>query len=194
MPKSFYIKNMVCDRCKAAVRSVFAKEGVEPLNVDLGVVEVDGPLDGDALADIRRGLEAIGFELLEDSRKQTVERIKSLIIELLRYSGDNASQNHNISAFLADRLHSDYSALSKLFSAETGMTIEKYAIAQKIELVKELISYGELSLTEIANRLNYSSVAYLSAQFKNVVGMTPSQYKTKGAGERKTLDRVIGAN
>ena len=184
------IKNMVCDRCKAAVRGVFEKEGVEPLGVDLGVVELDEPMDADKLRAVKQGLEAIGFELLEDSRKQTVARIKSLIIELLRYAGGDDARNRNVSAFLADRLHSDYSALSKLFSAETGMTIEKYVIAQKVELVKELLSYGELSLTEIANRLNYSSVAYLSAQFKNVVGMTPSQYKAKGMGERVTLDKV----
>ena len=190
MPVSLYIKNMVCDRCKAAVRSVFEHDGIEPLSVDLGIVEVAEPLSGDKLSAIRRGLEATGFELLEDSRKQTVERIKSLVIELLRYTGDSTAHNSNISTYLADRLHSDYSALSKLFSAETGMTIEKYVIAQKIELVKELISYGELSLTEIANRLNYSSVAYLSAQFKNVVGVTPSQYKAKGMGERKPLDNV----
>ena len=185
-----YIKNMVCDRCKAAVRRVFEEEGIEPLDVNLGVVELNEPLSADKQARISQRLKATGFELLEDSRKQAVERIKSLIIELLRYTGENTAQNSNLSVFLADRMHSDYSALSKLFSAETGMTIEKYAIAQKIELVKELISYGELSLTEIANRLNYSSVAYLSAQFKNVVGMTPSQYKQQGIGERKTLDRV----
>ena len=181
---------MVCDRCKAAVRSVFEHEGIEPLCVDLGVVDVGDALSADKLSAIRHGLEAIGFEMLEDNRKQTVERIKSNVIEMLRYTADRAVQNSNVSAFLADRMHSDYSALSKLFSAETGMTIEKYVIAQKIELVKELISYGELSLTEIANRLNYSSVAYLSAQFKSVVGMTPSQYKANGKGERKTLDRV----
>lgn len=181
---------MVCDRCKAAVRGVFEREGVEPLRVDLGVVEVGEDLSADRLADIRHGLEAVGFELIEDSRKQIVERIKALVIDLLRYSGDNTAHNSNVSTFLADSMHSDYSALSKLFSSETGMTIEKYVIAQKIELVKELISYGELSLTEIANRLNYSSVAYLSAQFKNVVGMTPSQYKQQGMGKRKTLDRI----
>lgn len=185
-----YIKNMVCDRCKAAVRSVFEKEGVEPLDVDLGVVELSGSLPADKLSKIRQGLEAAGFEMLEDSRKQTVERIKSLIIELLRYTDNRSAQNSNVSVFIADRMHSDYSALSKLFSAETGMTIEKYVIAQKIELVKELISYGELSLTEIANRLNYSSVAYLSAQFKNVVGVTPSQYRANGVGDRRTLDSI----
>lgn len=185
-----YIKNMVCDRCKAAVRSVFEKEGVEPLDVDLGVVELSGSLPADKLSKIRQGLEAAGFEMLEDSRKQTVERIKSLIIELLRYTDNRSAQNSNVSVFIADRMHSDYSALSKLFSAETGMTIEKYVIAQKIEFVKELISYGELSLTEIANRLNYSSVAYLSAQFKNVVGVTPSQYRANGVGDRRTLDSI----
>lgn len=186
-----YIKNMVCDRCKTAVRNVFEHEGIEPSDVDLGIVAVDGDLPSDKLHKIKQGLEAIGFELLEDSRKQTVERIKSLIIELLRYTADHTALNNNISTFLADRMHSDYSALSKLFSTETGTTIEKYVIAQKIEIVKELISYGELSLTEIANRLYYSSVAYLSSQFKNVVGVTPSQYKNKGENKRLPLDNIV---
>lgn len=190
MPVSIYIKNMVCDRCKTAVRGVFEHEGVEPLSVGLGVVELSDALSADKLSSIRHGLEVIGFELLNDNRKQTVERIKALIIELVRYTGDRAAHNSNVSTFLSDRLHSDYSALSKLFSAETGTTIEKYVIAQKVELVKELLSYGELSLTEIAQRLNYSSVAYLSSQFKSVTGQTPSSYKGKNAGARKELDKL----
>ena len=180
---------MVCDRCKAAVRAIFEQAGATPLGVYLGEVRTDRPLAADALDGIDRQLKAQGFELLRDSRQQTIERIKTLVIEMLRYAAPSV-QNVNVSAYLADRLHSDYSALSKLFSAETGTTIEKYVIAQKVELVKELLSYGELSLTEIANRLNYSSVAYLSAQFKSVTGMTPSAYKNSDGSGRKELDKL----
>lgn len=186
---TLYIKNMVCDRCKAAVRGVFADNGIEVDEVGLGVVRTAGSVPAAKLDSIRRALEAQGFCLLQDGRQKTVERIKALVIEMLRHSGGGA-QGRNVSAFLADRLHSDYSALSKLFSAETGTTIEKYVIAQKVELAKELISYGEMSLTEIANRMGYSSVAYLSAQFKAVTGMTPSQYKNSENKSRRELDRV----
>ena len=182
-----YVKNMVCDRCKSAVRDIFEDEGVRVRSVDLGVVKVENELSAPVLNRISDALKSIGFELLADARSQIVERIKALVIEMLRYDGEK-SRGLNVSAYLSDRLHSDYSALSKMFSAETGTTIEKYVIAQKVELVKELITYGEMSLTEMAQRLNYSSVAYLSSQFKSVTGMTPSQYKSIGV--RRELDRV----
>lgn len=188
--QTFYIKNMVCDRCKAAVKAAFLRAGATPISVELGTVNTADTPSCEQRAQITAELEAQGFELLQDNRTQTVERIKALIIELLRYTGDRAAQNRNVSEFLADRLHSDYSALSKLFSAETGNTIEKYVIMQKVERVKELLCYGELSLTEIARTLNYSSVAYLSSQFKNVTGMTPSQYKSSDTKNRKELDRI----
>lgn len=187
--QTFHIKNMVCDRCKAAVRAAFEKEGIKPSVVELGLVQTEDVTDGKKIEAVTAELKSLGFELLHDSRRQTAERIKSLVIEMLRY-GSGKGQTVNVSVFLADRMHSDYSALSKLFSAETGMTVEKYVIAQKVELAKELLSYGELSLTEIAARLNYSSVAYLSAQFKTVTGMTPSQYKNQEIGNRLELDKI----
>lgn len=187
--QTFHIKNMVCDRCKAAVRAAFEKEGIKTRDVELGLVQTDGCPDEKKIEAVTDELKSLGFELLRDSRRQTAERIKALVIEMLRY-GSGKNQTVNVSVFLADKMHSEYSALSKLFSAETGMTIEKYVIAQKVELAKELLSYGELSLTEIAARLNYSSVAYLSAQFKTVTGMTPSQYKNSGKGGRRELDKI----
>lgn len=187
---TIYIKNMVCDRCKAAVRSAFECEGIHPECVDLGSVRLAAEPDPAVLRRITASLEAQGFELLRDSRQQTVEQIKLIVIEMLRYNGRGGAPNRNVSQVLADRLHSDYSALSKLFSAATGTTIEKYVIAQKVELVKELLSYGEMSLTEIAQRLNYSSVAYLSSQFKSVTGLTPSAYKSLASSPRLPLDEV----
>lgn len=185
---TLHIKNMVCDRCKAVVADTLRQLGHTPLSVELGLARIDVAPDEAQTKAIAEALEAHGFELLCDSRQQTADRIKALVIESVRQT--SGKQNVNLSAFLADKMHSEYSALSKLFSAETGTTIEKYAIAQKTELVKELISYGELSLTEIAVRLGYSSTAYLSAQFKNVTGMTPSQYKAKGGGTRRALDKL----
>lgn len=185
-----FVKNMVCDRCKAAVRRVFMQEGLRPASVDLGVVVLDAEVEPDVVARIADALEAEGFELLCDRSQQTVERIRTLVIEAVRQGGGSAAASQNMSAYLADRLHSDYSALSKLFSAVTGTTIEKFAISQKVEMVKELLSYGEMSLTEIASRMGYSSVAYLSAQFKSVTGVTPSAYKAGGAAGRRELDRV----
>ena len=187
--KTYYVKNMVCDRCKAAVRSAFEQTGATVKNVALGLVEAEQELTDDQLAEVDNRLTTLGFELLRDSRQTTIERIKTIIIETLRYSGSDATAQ-NMSAVLADRLHSDYSALSKLFSASTGTTIEKYVIAQKVEYVKELLSYGELTLTEIARRLGYSSVAYLSAQFKSVVGVTPSVYKTSAVNHRRQIDKI----
>lgn len=190
MDAKLYIKNMVCDRCKSAVGSVFRESGVEPREVALGYVVLDEMPSPDVVDDIRRRLERQGFELLEDNRLQTVDRIKTVIIEMLRYDAGKTAANLNVSALLSDRMHSDYSALSKLFSAVTGTTIEKFVIAQKVEMVKELISYGEMSLTAIADRMGYSSVAYLSSQFKAVTGMTPSAYKNNGGGKRIQIDKI----
>lgn len=185
---TLHIKNMVCDRCKAVVADTLRQLGHTPFSVELGLARIGTAPHENQLTAIAKALEAHGFELLGDARQQTADRIKALVIEAVRQT--SGKQSINLSAFLADRMHTEYSTLSKLFSAETGTTIEKYAIAQKTELVKELISYGELSLTEIAARLGYSSTAYLSAQFKNVTGMTPSQYKASGRGTRRELDKI----
>lgn len=185
---TLYIKNMVCDRCRQAVRGVFERQDITPQSVELGVVQTDSEPDKNALEKISDALKAQGFELLEDGRSQTVERIKAAVIEMVR--GGSRMQSRNVSAFLADTLHSDYSALSKLFSSATGTTIEKYVIAQRVELVKELLSYGEMTLGEIALQMGYSSVAYLSAQFKSVTGQTPSQYKSAAMQARQPLDKI----
>lgn len=178
---TLYIKNMVCDRCRMVVAGVLSGMGIEPLSVELGVVTVAGPLPAGRRAELLEALGRLGFELLGDPREQTVDRIRTAIIELVHYRGGLADVN--LSAYLAGRLGSDYSALSKLFSEFTGVTIERYFILQRVERAKELLFYGEKSLGEIARELNYSSAAYLSTQFKAVTGMTPSQFRAqKGAG------------
>lgn len=183
-----YIKNMVCDRCKMAVEHELRNLGLTPTKVELGVVCVKEEVDSECRAKIRAGLEALGFELLEDRQQQTVDRIKSLIIELVHYR--NNKSGTNLSAYLSEQLGSDYSALSKLFSENTGMTIEKFFILQKTERIKELLFYGEMSLSEIADMMNYSSVAYLSTQFKNITGMTPSQFKALKEKNLTQLDKL----
>lgn len=183
-----YIKNMVCDRCKMAVEHELRNLGLTPIKVELGVVCVKEEVDSECRAKIRAGLEALGFELLEDRQQQTVDRIKSLIIELVHYR--NNKSGINLSAYLSEQLGSDYSALSKLFSENTGMTIEKFFILQKTERIKELLFYGEMSLSEIADMMNYSSVAYLSTQFKNITGMTPSQFKALKEKNLTQLDKL----
>ncbi len=183
-----YIKNMVCDRCIMAVRQLLQRMGIAPQSVELGVVRLAEELSKEQLEMLQIDLLQLGFELLDDKRQQTIDRIKTLIVDLVHYH-DNRSEL-NLSDYLAQQLHSEYSSLSKLFSEFTGITIERYFILQRIERIKELIFYDQLSLTEIAYKLNYSSVAYLSSQFKQITGMTPSQFKALKKNMRRGLDTI----
>lgn len=185
---TLYIKNMVCDRCKMAVDKTLRDVGLRPLAVDLGVARVDGEMDAEQLQRLREALEALGFELLDDRRHQTIEQVKAAIIKLVHYKDNRTALN--LSDFLQQELRQDYSALSKLFSEYTSMTVERYYIEQRIERVKELLTYNEMTLTEIALLMNYSSVAYLSNQFKAVTGMTPSQFRGLRRQSRKELDAI----
>ena len=182
------IKNMVCDRCKMAVEQVLKDVGLTPERIDLGEVWViDVPTEAQ-LAQLKTRLEALGFELLDDQRQQMIERMKTAIIALVHHHQGNKTLN--LSVYLSQLLHRDYSALSKLFSEVTGVTIERYFIMQRIERVKELIRYDELTLTEIAYQMNYSSVAHLSSQFRSVTGMTPTQFRFMKTAQRANLDEV----
>lgn len=180
---------MVCDRCRMAVDKTLRDNGFKPVSVELGEAVVEGGMPQDKRKKIASDLKDLGFELLDDKRLQVIEKIKSTIIDLVHYRDSNSVVN--LSDYIADKLHSDYSSLSRLFSEFTGMTIERYYIEQRIERVKELICYDELSLTQIALQLNYSSVAYLSSQFKSVTGMTPSQFKSLRENKRKALDKIV---
>lgn len=187
MSTTIRIKNMVCDRCKAAVRTTAEGLGMKPTEVELGRLTVEGTVGTAAMQQLKDRLESQGFELLADRREQTVDQIRSIIVTLV-HRNDNQSPQR-LSDSLSQQLHADYSALSKLFSEQTGQTIESYYVHQRIERVKELLSYGELSLSQIAVRLGYSSTAYLSAQFKQITGMTPTAFKTSH-GMRRTLDSI----
>lgn len=163
---------MVCNRCILVVKQELAKSKLEACNVTLGEVELlKGPTN-DQLDQFRKSLANLGFELLDDTKKQLIEKIKNTIISYVHHS--EYDTQHNFSEIISQKLHKDYSYLSSLFSEVEGITIEKYIIHQKIEKVKELLIYDELSLSEIAFQLGYSSVAHLSSQFKKVTGLTPS--------------------
>lgn len=183
-----YIKNMVCNRCIMVVRAQLLALGLHPLSVELGRVELAEAADDSLMQSIRQTLEPLGFELIDDRRSLLTEQIKAAVIELVHYSDQQPKTN--LSDYLATRLNHDYSALSKLFSETTGTTIEKYFIAQKTERAKELLIYGELSIGEIADRLNYSSTAYFSSQFKSQTGLTPGQFRQLRENRRKPLDQV----
>ncbi|WP_284653229.1 helix-turn-helix domain-containing protein [Flavobacterium terrisoli] len=181
-----YIKNMVCRRCKMVVASELEKLGVKTLSVELGEVELQHPIDAALKDTLAANLYALGFELIDDKKSKIIERIKSLIIELV-HSRDNDLKT-NLSQYLSSEIGQEYSALSNLFSEVEGTTIEKYLIAQKIEKVKELLTYDELSLSEIAYQLNYSSVAYLSNQFRKVTGFSPTYFKNLKDRKRKQIE------
>ncbi|MCE7061611.1 AraC family transcriptional regulator [Dyadobacter sp. CY343] len=184
-----FIKNMVCDRCKRVVREELMGLGLELTSVGLGEVETGGDIDSEKLKEVKSVLEANGFELLDDRKLALVEHIKTLIIEEIQNLKGQKPAQMNFSDFLSEKIGYEYSYLSTLFSSETGQTIEHYIIAQKVEKLKEWLSYNELTLSEMAWRLSYSSTAHLSNQFKKVTGMTPGEFK-KGAMTRKTLDQI----
>ena len=183
-----FIKNMVCNRCIMVVEDELNKLGLPVQQVSLGAVHFSRPISPNDKQRIAEHLLPMGFELIDDKKSLTIEKIKSLIIDLIHHQ--EAAPTENLSDYLSEALHQNYHSLSNLFSEIEGMTIEKYFIAQRIEKAKELLVYDELSLSEIADRLNYSSVAYLSNQFKKVTGLSPTHFKKVREAKRKPLDQV----
>ena len=179
------IGNMVCPRCIMAVRALLAEEGYAQVDVTLGTATVEGVIPAGKIGSIRRRLEQIGFVLIDDPREELAERLRTAVIELAR----GGRMKHNLSEEIVRRMGHDYSSLSKL-SSVCGCTIERYFILQKIERAKELLQDSTLSLGEIAERLGYSSTAYLSAQFKSVEGRTPTDFRRDGTARRKPIDAV----
>lgn len=179
---------MVCNRCILVVKQELEKLQIESNKVTLGEIETTIDLPKEKIQQLAINLNALGFELLDNAKQQMIEKIKNIIIQQVHYTPDES--HHNFSEILSNTLLKDYSYLSRLFSEVEGITIEKYAINQKIEKVKELIIYDELSLSEIAYKLGYSSVAHLSNQFKKVTGFTTTYFKKIGQNKRKPLDEV----
>ena len=185
---TIFIKNMVCNRCILVVQNELDKLGLAVKNIKLGEVVLKKEPNKEERQQLEEILTPLGFQVIDDRTSRVIEKIKNVIIDLVHHQ-DNDTKN-NLSEVLSNELNHDYNYLSNLFSEVEGTTIEKYFIAQKIEKVKELLVYDELSLSEIAFRLNYSSVAYLSNQFKKVTGLTPSHFKQIREDKRKPLDEV----
>lgn len=184
----FYIRNMVCSRCKIMVNDLFSKTGLVPVSVELGEVEVNETPTQQQLQSLERSLEGLGFEIIDDRKSRLIEQIKNTVITIIHHH--EHFPKTNFSEFIAEKVNYDYNYLSNLFSEVEGTTIEKYLIAQRIEKVKELLMYDELSLAQIAHQLGYSSAAYLSNQFKKQTGLSPSFYKSLKENKRRNIEEL----
>lgn len=170
-----FIKYMVSLRCKLMVKKELEKLNIKYVVIDLGVVEIFEDISPEQHDQLKQNLAKSGLELLDDKRSILIERIQNVIVEMIHYSEELPKINY--SAFISDKLNYNYIYLSNIFAEVKGITLQNYIIMHKIEKVKELLLYDELNLTEIAYRLQYSSVAHLSTQFKKVTGLTPTYYK-----------------
>ena len=179
---------MVCVRCKMVVKSELQKLGLHYLTVELGEAEIMEDISKEQLARLDVDLKKSGLELMDDKKSILVEKIKTIIIELVHYTDDQIKIN--LSDYLSAKLNHDYTYLANLFSEVKGTTIENFYLTHKIEKVKELLVYDELNLTEIAFKMHYSSVAHLSNQFKKMTGLTPSHFKNLRHKRRQTLGNV----
>jgi AraC family transcriptional regulator len=186
---SLHIKNMVCDRCMKVVRSELDKLGLYPEIVRLGKVVIHEGGNQIDKQKIREVFSTHDFELLDDKKSLVIEKVKSTIIELIHHQ--NTIEHKKLSYLIEEKIGMDYAYISSLFSSAEGITIEKYIILQRIERVKELLIYDELTLSEIAWQLGYRSVQHLSSQFKKVTGLTPSHFKDIKENRRNYLDEVI---
>ncbi|PKO97100.1 MAG: AraC family transcriptional regulator [Bacteroidetes bacterium HGW-Bacteroidetes-7] len=183
-----YIKNMVCIRCKMIVEEELTKLGIEFLSVELGQAETIKPLDSDQISLLVKALNRSGLELMDDKKSILIEKIRHIVIETVHYS--ESKLKTNLSDHISDSLDYDYTYLANLFSEVTGTTIEKFYLNHKIERVKELLVYNELTITEIAFLMDYSSVAHLSNQFKKITGLSPSYFKKLRLKRRRLLDMM----
>ncbi len=183
-----YIKYMVSLRCKMMVKAELKKLGLHYGAVELGEAEVMENITSEQRAQLKAALLKSGLELMDDKKSILIEKIKNVIVEMVHYKDERPKIN--FSDYLSQQLHHDYTYLANLFSEAAGITIEQYIIAHKIEKVKELLLYDELNLSEISYKLNYSSVAHLSAQFKKVTGLTPTYFKQIKQKRRLALEKA----
>lgn len=186
---TLYIKNMVCPRCIMAVENILSTEKLHLKEIKLGKVELAEEISSDRVELLDGKLKKMGFEILKSHEQKLIESVKTNLLELIERADEKAA-NTKLSVLLSEKTNTDYTQLSKLFSRVEGITIEKYFISLKIEKVKELISYGDLTLSEIAFRLFYSSVQHLSNQFKAVTGMNVSEFKKLSDHNRKPLTHL----
>ncbi len=182
------IKNMVCQRCIMTVENILNELNIPFSKVDLGEVHLQQKLTEEEYKQLETSLQKVGFELIETRVNNIIETIKRLVLQYIDLGSDN--ETIKLSSHITKTLSYDYSYLSDLFSSIEGKTIEQFFILQRMEKVKELLVYDQLSLTEIAYQTGFSSVHHLSAQFKKVTGFTPSHYKKIAASKRKSLDKL----
>ena len=179
---------MVSNRCKLAVKEVLKKLGLHFIVVDLGEVDIMENITEEQRQELKKALLESGLEMMDDRRSVLIEKIKTVIIEMVHHSEEEI--NVNFSHYLSEKLQHDYTYLANLFSEVQGTTIEQFLISHKIERIKELIMYGELNITEIAWKMNYSSVAHLSNQFKKMTGLSPSHFKQLKNKRRIPLEEI----
>jgi AraC-like DNA-binding protein len=187
--ETLQIKNMVCNSCIKIVTEELTSLGFRIKSIELGKVELAWAADDKELEIIKNRLMNNGFELLSDRTSKLISKIKTEILKVVHH-GEKVPVNNKFSEFLSHRVGHDYSYISNLFSSAEGLTIEKYLILQKIEKVKELLVYNELSLNEISFLLDYSSAQYLSSQFKKITGLTPSHFKKIQVNKRISINDV----
>ena len=183
-----YIKYMVSNRCKIAVKEELKKLGLHFIVVDLGEVEIMENISREQWDQLKVALLNSGLELMDDKRAVLIEKIKNVITEMIHYSDNLLKMNY--SDYISEKLDYDYTYLSNLFSEVKGITIQQFIIIHKIERAKELLLYDELNLTEISYKLHYSSVAHLSNQFKKITGLTPSHFKQLKEKRRSPLEEI----
>jgi AraC family transcriptional regulator len=188
LKKTFHVKNMVCNCCIRLLRQELTRDGITVHDLRLGTVELSYNPKKVSLKEIERIMGEGGFEIITDKEKILVEQIKQALIELIHHSTFNAMVRN--SDYLVERFRMSYPYLSSLFSKHESTTLEKFMILHKIEKVKELIEYGELSLSEIAYMMGYSSVQYLSTQFKAVTGISVTEYKAIPYPDRQGFDSI----
>lgn len=186
MDTEIHIRNMVCPRCIKAVKDIMAMLGIECTEVSLGQATIKGSLATEKIRALGSALKDEGFELLDDVQAAKSERIRLALIEWARMEGDRPK----LSEFLQDRCLKEYSAISKLFSQTKSISVERYAMLQRIEYAKELISYGDKSISEIAWQLGFSSPAHFSSQFKKEIGISPKEFKGMHAKKRESIDSI----
>lgn len=181
---------MVCQRCVLSVEDILNKAGIPFNKVIFGEIHLTDELNSKQKETLSTALKNVGFELINNHTSGLIEKIKMLIIKKARNEVDKKDIKLNLSVFLSEKLHYEYSHLSSVFSEVEGRTIENFFIEQRIEKAKELLIYGQMTLSEIGFELDYSSTAHLSAQFKKVTGLTPSYFKEVGNAKRKALDKI----
>jgi AraC family transcriptional regulator len=181
---------MVCNRCISTVEKILSDNDIPFEKVLLGEIHLKDYIDSNKKIKLRTGLQNAGFELIDKHNAALIEKIKQYVIRKARNEESGKNSRQNLSEYLSEKLNYEYTHLSSLFSDVEGRTIENYFIEQRIEKAKELLVYGQLTLSQIAFELDYSSTAHLSSQFKKITGLTPSHFKEIGASKRKSIDKL----